>query len=868
MAARLQGDFYSYLGDLYQITLDDADFVGSAIDFNISSLKFRWDPVTQELFTPIITTSCSIVLKVTSSAIESVLDDLITAEEGRFRITIDKGGNLYWIGYVLADQIIIQDRPVEQEYDFTLNAVDGIAKLKDIDYNDSGTAYSGKETYMNHILEILGKIGLDDFFGGGDDYLTCIYNWYTNVHAQGSNFNPLLTTRFGQKALTKIDRNGLVNYMTTFDVLQMLAKSVASQLIWSEGTYVWRQPNEYDNAGNVNIFKSRKTGGTNTYTADAALSSITAETGNVANFQSGSNECVTRSGGSFQFFPPLNKVEVTYNHFSTRNLIEGVTWSDSDSTTTTVEDLDYNGGTVTLAFRGFLEATIDFTTFPAPYLIKFGVTIKVGTYYLRRDGTFNANQVSYTDAEWTTTGSDYEVYTTAINSDNTTIQKTIEFITPLLIESGDFEISFNIIHVIDVFGNVRNVTEYTDTYTLSNNYVEVLINGTLDRQYDKTLHTVNNSTTGNSAKIEFETLTGIGPTNNVHGAIEGSSLWPTNWAYATGFLKPGGSAKDMNDFLVEELINPQLAPVKKMVGRIHGPYEAHYKLKRNGENYIFLGGEFDVKTDEWDGTWAVIDVPATGEAAESPIEVITIDSPFNDAGGITEETEPDTPFAPQQWESVSTLDTEITQGGAVTSIDTPLISNDFTFVESDQVLLSDPLTGLNQDFEVSGNVNNGDSAVSVTSENADYTFPVNSVLTLTPEWQNVLIQYSRLRYVTIPHLDSSTVLSAGTLPFYWGTYAFTDRFSKIYLTRISYDIYISQTGTSVNFDINFRNGTAGTIQHTASGLTGFSQSQRYNLTTSPVELTTGVKTWEIVINSGSFTTMAGLTAVLEILTIP
>ena len=100
--------------------------------------------------------------------------------------------------------------------------------------------------------------------------------------------------------------------------------------------------------------------------------------------------------------------------------------------------------------------------------------------------------------------------------------------------------------------------------------------------------------------------------------------------------------------------------------------------KRNGENYIFLGGEFDVKSDEWDGTWAVIDVPATGEAAESPIEVITIDSPFNNAGGITEETEPDTPFAPQQWESVSTLDTEITQGGAVTSIDTPLISNDFS----------------------------------------------------------------------------------------------------------------------------------------------------------------------------------------------
>jgi hypothetical protein len=138
MGARLQGDFYDIDGTKYRVTLDVDGYAGSVSDFDISEMKLVYKGDTNDIHAPILTSSVSLSFLIPNGTIAAIFTGLVGAAEESYRLKIEKGvGNdLFWAGFVIPDQVVIQDKPYP--YEFSITAVDGITRLKDKDYTGNG----------------------------------------------------------------------------------------------------------------------------------------------------------------------------------------------------------------------------------------------------------------------------------------------------------------------------------------------------------------------------------------------------------------------------------------------------------------------------------------------------------------------------------------------------------------------------------------------------------------------------------------------------------------------------------------------------------------------------------------------------------
>ena len=145
MPIRLQGGFSSRKeNETYEINIYDSEYSGSVIDFDLDrdGIIEVYDSEDKGRNKAIITSSMEIDMLVKNESIETFIEDVVNAPEGRFLLEVKKNSGKYWYGYVLPDQFTLQDRRNDAHRVLRLKATDGIARLKDVDYNNSGTAYT------------------------------------------------------------------------------------------------------------------------------------------------------------------------------------------------------------------------------------------------------------------------------------------------------------------------------------------------------------------------------------------------------------------------------------------------------------------------------------------------------------------------------------------------------------------------------------------------------------------------------------------------------------------------------------------------------------------------------------------------------
>ena len=759
MATRLQGDFYSERENTkYTVTIDDSSYVGSVIDFNLTSLRLKYSGETNELTNPILTSSLEMGIRVENSDINSFLTDLIGASEERFRVKVDKDDSLFWVGHILLDISGVEDAPVHSNSAPILNltATDGLGRLKDLDYNDAGSDYTGKERFTEHIFNILDKLNLDDFWGTDDEYLYTVNLWYETQQTYSVFDDPFYNARFDHKALISVDSKGTKKYKTCFEVLEEICRNWKARFMLSGGRYRLVQVNEHRKTTFNAIHRYKKAG--------TAFSTDLTGTGYVKTLDTDINKI---KGGTRLWFPPLDKVEITYKHFSTINHIPGEGFSQSFASgdlatetfpTITLTDIDSNSNEARFLVTFNISYSADFTTGDPNLLYKFKFRVKVGTYYLKRTASISSNGTITTSAvSWTTSSSDYyEFFSNVMIADNYTYITAVEFITPPLEEDGSGEVKLIMTDILNPDGTT-NTDNFTVNFAFLDPYMEVLEDGNIEDRSNYTVFTSTNNNSNNIAKYEKEVSLGDGPGPNTFGHIE---VWDGSFWRISGAWKRQntGTYVAFTQLLADEIMAARYAAVERNLGTFTGDMAAHSTISKGGIIFMLGAGTLDLRQDEFDGEWWQMGVDTsqtTAEASQDYIENPNVRFQQTPPGASEDppQDNPNVEIGLVSGSDAPSLTTDQAIADGTTSFVSIPVNNvvyDDVYLEGDDIFLINPNTGVQQQFEVSSDVSAGDTAISVVSSTVVGDYPVGSYVTQEPEQRSRQNSLGRMKFL---HFD-------------------------------------------------------------------------------------------------------------------
>ncbi len=121
-------------------------------------LRISWNNDNDDVFNPIRDSVASFTVY---SETQFALADLYASDDLEWKVNIYEATVLYWSGFIKAnDYREDYDQP---PYPVTINAVCGLAVLKNTLYDDSGTYHNGRRLKSQVILDCLGKVGYTGF---------------------------------------------------------------------------------------------------------------------------------------------------------------------------------------------------------------------------------------------------------------------------------------------------------------------------------------------------------------------------------------------------------------------------------------------------------------------------------------------------------------------------------------------------------------------------------------------------------------------------------------------------------------------------------------------------------------------------------
>lgn len=769
MGIRLQGGFTSVReGFVYVINIHDSEYSGSVVPFDVSKdgVTHDYDHQDKGRNVSVMTSKLKIRMLVKNADIFNFMQAVVDSAEGRFRVEVLRNGSKHWYGYVMPDLFDLQDKPYSLNPVLTIMATDGIGRLKKIDYNNAGSAYTGKATFLDHLYNILDKIGFDDFYSAGQVYLTTFVDWWEENQVYNSSNNPFELSRFDHRALIEVDRGGEVIYNNAYDVLEQLVKEWNCRFLFSNGAYHLIQINSYTTDGSTKVLKHYDKEKTKTTTSTTDFGIWNKTTGVLSSYNSGTYDSY-HNNGRFRYYPALRKVEVKYEHYSTDNFIPGYTWSDTSFPTATFSAIDFNDGAARLVFNTQLETRADFDTQPdfQVCIFHFRIQFKVGNKYLTRGFQFINGRPVLGDFAWSDSIGYVDIFSEWMYIDNSPRYVEIGFVTPLLQEGGDMEVILSKFAHYNTQGNqiFTGADNFSAYYNFQNTRVQIFVEGNLEGQTNIDMFTATNDDgSTNSETEELSILVGDGPSGNTFGAIE--TYDDANWVSSTGWRKGStGSYVKFGQLLANEILAGQVFAIERYIGQVTGDYMAHERLVRThlstAINYVFIGGSHNLHQDVWAGEWIQIDVDNLRVTAAGERRfVVNFSKPRRDAGSgrtvggvirvASRPSDFDIPLiVPEsQPEAIYTVDLalnalfprtngNIDDGDTVTQIPIPARTVAGEYRAGQTITLIDPYTGAQQDFTVTADTAISDTSISVSSQTAAFDFRENSWIVTSQEQQ-------------------------------------------------------------------------------------------------------------------------------------
>lgn len=613
MGARFQQTFYSEKQGVIGVTIDDSSFSGTSQGFSLTSLEIAWrGDDGKERFSPIIGSECKFGMIINTSDLETFITDLITAQEGRFTVTVGTSNGITpetrWVGYITTDLTSIEDVPLSVGYVANITCVDGLGVLKGVQYSQTLTSpHTGKETFIEHILRCLNNLAFVNLYYGSNllTLLKTACNWHETSWTYSSTKDPLANSRVSHSAFYHIDNKGNYKFKTCYEVLEAICTAWGARIVFSGDCFWFIQVNQMASPTAVNVVQ---------YKSDGTATTGSNQDLRLENDQLNltSSDLQRFSGGFFQFFAPLEKVTVDYNHIQSRNTLPGVNFKDGSPVSyTSVDTVDSGLATTRLNYSGQMRMTTDWQALTFQnFFVQFRIQVNVGSYYLN-------GGISGTSPEWTVINTDwfYVLSPIVVVEENTEVF-SISFLTPPLPLGASGTVTFKpaIYKAFDMAGNelviAPTLGDVDVSWELFNNYLEVLEDGTFDDQSDIFRFSATNDASA-SKTVQLSTVLGDGPNTVTPGHIEIYNDTTTTWVNSDAWrVGNSGTAKAFSQLLINEIIKGQLTPVKRLTGfsyqNLNPPYkplQPHNVIYWDSGNYVCQNMSWDLKRDIFSGDW-------------------------------------------------------------------------------------------------------------------------------------------------------------------------------------------------------------------------------------------------------------------------
>ena len=337
---------------------------------------------------------------------DALYNFLDSDEEGEWRIEIyrdpDSTNELWWAGAIMPEQTVIPDdypnAPV------TLTAVDGLANLKGIDYNNDGAAYTGTALVLEHLHNLIQKLHISDVWSATDvelkffeDYIGKEYKDYI----AGAQNKQLENANISHEAYYNKDANGIKQYFSAYEVLESLAITFNVSVFMAQGSIWWVPLGAIQShaSSGTSIANFMLGDGTRTYNT---VTNVT--TGAI--FGSDSVQWEKLNGFERTSAPAFKEVKRTRNYQGDHFIIQDSNYTQAQIVASEVlsdEDIEYNAndrfiisGTLMYSAGSFGYITPDLDRLAR---VKLDLTIKVGdaggtTNYLKRNYDFDTTYPS------------------------------------------------------------------------------------------------------------------------------------------------------------------------------------------------------------------------------------------------------------------------------------------------------------------------------------------------------------------------------------------------------------------------------------------------------------------------------------------
>jgi hypothetical protein len=633
MAEKYISTFFSESGAEYQIQIHESTFTGTPIEFDCLGIQIKYDVGgnDDERFNTIVSSTASVDMYINSSDLNAFVEDLVSSYENKYFVYIrtnqlGQETTYKWVGYVLTDLVSIEDVDLNLGYSFTLQAKDGLNTLKNIDYNNNGSPYTGKATIFKHINDIFLKLGSVNYaFASFTEPLwSAVINWHSEEYTYSSTNTVLTKARIPYRAFYHIDTKGNYVYKNCYEVLNEICKAFGCRVISSATGYYITQINEYLNANSVYEYNYKLLGSLSGATKDYTIE----------HDQSNPNttEIYRLAGSSFEFFSPLQYARVEYEHLATRNLLAGAFWNYNDETPKTAEDVQSNNFDsilqldLTLAYYSTFTQTVATKSFEPHYLvfrIEFKLVGSVTTHYYQNTFTRQYNKNVITNGSWDTTTGYYYFIVPKVEFENQAEQiQNIQLIIPNIPTDGDLSVKVELYNVYGEYGldPLPNILQggsvpvlqdyYTVTYEAANTFLQYIHTGFFSDQNDIIRFQSDNDNVAYKT-YEVTTIIGDGPNLNSPGHLEVKND-SDEWVITENGWKVGntGDAKNISQLLCNEVIKGQLLPVKKFMQTtfiMNDPDTAflqpHYAISYDSGYWVFHGGTYDLYKDAVKGVW-------------------------------------------------------------------------------------------------------------------------------------------------------------------------------------------------------------------------------------------------------------------------
>jgi len=742
MAKRYHIDFNSLLSEPWTVEVHDTDFGGASAEINgrYQGFSLNYDPLSSgqgsaDMFVPVMASSVTFDMLIGDAGLETFLSDLATSRENRFHLAIYRNSVLYWIGFIVADEVRVDDQ--DFPYNLSLFAIDGMSRLKEMDYLDPGTGlkYTGRENAIAHFYNIIEILGLTGVVTMPAAHFKTNFNWYSDSMTKGSGFNGLTQFDIDHIVFQQVDSEGNDVVWNCLEVLEALCRGLGGRFYMADGHWWFMQSAEY----------------TTTLQTVWTFNAAGAQTGYNSGTSYGRDiDKTTRfklNGGSFTFLRPMKKVVVDYHHLSGMNRAEGLHWNEVGPLTFVelpgVLGIDAsNESQMHIRVPFVVDSTYQVLN-PAhvykPHQYVFKLTVKAGTEYLNLTAVNNVY-------EWTSIASEVEVRTMFVTESMNQVPTLYAFETvtdyiPTSMDGDNIEVKIILEKVVDQAGTTITEGVFVDYVAFFKFDVDdmkvVILNEGLGNNPapDVERHEVADSVDGNTGVYKVETFFGDGPLPATLSRLTDGTDNTENWGVDTIT-----GTDTISTLLATEILNLR-QPAAKVYQGVYfaGDFHIYSRAVDGTEAFIPIRLKLAAFDDQWSGDFVQVE---TGIYTPTPSPPYI---PGNGNGGLPGRLkQPSTgPAALPEGENLSPVVTNnLISNSPTTSSDglvgatvdpsLPINAVNYSFTkQGDTVWLMDPNTGYTETFTVTTTPAPNATTLGLTGTSV-LDFPAGSYLIANP----------------------------------------------------------------------------------------------------------------------------------------